>query len=81
MIILQSLEQERYRQGSRRLSRPRYLKSFRKEKRDGEVTSGAAYSKMATTEANTAPRASLSDVYGNHEKKKEAKAGADTKRC
>ena len=34
---------------------------------------------MATTKANTAPLAPLSGVVGNHEKKKEAKAGADTK--
>ena len=34
---------------------------------------------MATTKVNTAPRAPFSDVDGDHEKKKEAKAGADTK--
>ena len=34
---------------------------------------------MATTKASTAPLAPLSGVVGNHEKKKEAKAGADTK--
>ena len=56
----------------------RILKSFRKEKRDGDVTSGAACFKEATTEAKAAPRTPLSGVVGNHEKKKEAKAGADT---
>ena len=60
------------------MSRPGSLKSFRKEKRDGDVTSGAACFKEATTEAKAAPRAPLSGVVGNHEKKKEAKAGADT---
>ena len=34
---------------------------------------------MATTKVNAAPFAPLSGVVGNHEKKKEAKAGADTK--
>ena len=34
---------------------------------------------MATTKVNAAPLAPLSGVFGNHEKKKEAKAGADTK--
>ena len=34
---------------------------------------------MATKKVNTAPLAPLSGVVGNHEKKKEAKAGADTK--
>ena len=34
---------------------------------------------MATTKVNAAPLAPLSGVVGNHEKKKEAKAGADTK--
>ena len=34
---------------------------------------------MATKKASTAPLAPLSGVVGNHEKKKEAKAGADTK--
>ncbi|CAH3147558.1 unnamed protein product, partial [Pocillopora meandrina] len=67
------------REESRRLSRPRSLKSFRKEKRDGDVTSAAACSKVATTKVNAAPLAPLSGVVGNHEKKKEAKAGADTK--
>ena len=61
------------------MSRLGSLKSFRKEKRDGDVTSGAAYFKEATTEAKAAPRPPLSGVVGNHEKKKEAKAGADTK--
>ena len=61
------------------MSRPGSLKSFRKEKRDGDVTSGAACFKEATTEAKAASRAPLSGVVGNHEKKKEAKAGADTK--
>ena len=61
------------------MSRPGSLKSFQKEKRDGDVTSGAACFKEATTEAKAAPRAPLSGVVGNHEKKKEAKAGADTK--
>ena len=61
------------------MSRPGSLKSFRKEKRDGDVTSGAACFKEATTEAKAAPRPPLSGVVGNHEKKKEAKAGADTK--
>ena len=60
------------------MSRPGSLKSFRKEKRDGDVTSGAACFKEATTEAKAASRAPLSGVVGDHEKKKEAKAGADT---
>ena len=34
---------------------------------------------MDTTKVNAAPLAPLSGVVGNHEKKKEAKAGADTK--
>ena len=34
---------------------------------------------MATTKANTAPLAPLSGVVGNHGRKKEVKAGADTK--
>ncbi|CAH3167316.1 unnamed protein product, partial [Pocillopora meandrina] len=67
------------REESRRLSRPRSLKSFRKEKRDGDVTSAAACSKVATTKVNAAPLAPLSGVVGKPEKKKEAKAGADTK--
>ncbi|CAH3147524.1 unnamed protein product, partial [Pocillopora meandrina] len=67
------------REESRRLSRPRSLKSFRKEKRDGDVTRAAACSKVATTKVNAAPLAPLSGVVGNHEKKKEAKAGADSK--
>ncbi|CAH3147516.1 unnamed protein product [Pocillopora meandrina] len=67
------------REESRRLSRPRSLKSFRKEKRHGDVTSAAACSNVATTKINAAPLAPLSGVVGNHEKKKEAKAGADTK--
>ena len=60
------------------MSRPGSLKSFRKEKRDGDVTSGAACFKEATTEAKAASRAPLSGVVEDHEKKKEAKAGADT---
>ena len=60
------------------MSRPGSLKSFRKEKRDGDVTSGAACFKEATTEAKAAPRAPLSGVVGDHEKKKEARVGADT---
>ncbi|CAH3147500.1 unnamed protein product, partial [Pocillopora meandrina] len=67
------------REESRRLSRPRSLKSFRKEKRDGDVTSGAACSKVATTKVNAAPPAPFSGVVSNHEKKREVKAGADTK--
>ncbi|CAH3147506.1 unnamed protein product, partial [Pocillopora meandrina] len=67
------------REESRRLSRPRSLKSFRKEKRDGDVTSAAACSKVATTKVNAAPPAPFSGVVSNHEKKREVKASADTK--
>ena len=64
---------------SKKLSRPGSLKSFRKESRNGNVTSNAACSKETTTEANAVPRAPLSDVVGDHEKKREARVGADTK--
>ena len=61
------------------MSRPGSLKSFRKENRNGNVTSNTACSKEATTTASAAPRAPLSDVVGDHEKKRQGKAGADTK--
>ena len=64
MIILQCLRQERYHQGG---------------KWETVASSGAACSRETTTKASTAPLAPLSGVVGNHEKKKEAKAGADTK--
>ncbi|XP_066029063.1 triadin-like [Pocillopora verrucosa] len=64
---------------SRKLSLPGSLKSFQKEKHYGDVTSGAACFKEATTEAKATPRAPMSGVVGDHVKKKEAKAGADTK--
>ena len=61
------------------MSRPGSLKSFRKENRNGNVTNNIACSKGATTTASAAPRAPLSDVVGDHEKKRQGKVGADTK--
>ena len=45
------------------MSRPGSLKSFRKEKRDGDVTSGAACFKEATTEANSRNHCSELTIY------------------
>ncbi|XP_022795113.1 uncharacterized SDCCAG3 family protein-like [Stylophora pistillata] len=64
---------------SRKLSRPGSLKNFLNDNRSRDITSSAPCSKVAATKANTAPSASLSDVLGDNEKKKEEKAHADTK--